>query len=168
MRHNILMDTVVYPGTFDPITNGHTDLVERAARMFDTVIVAVAVNPDKSSAFPIETRVTLAREVLAHVENAEVCSFDNLLVDFLRQRQAQVILRGLRAVSDFEYEMQLASMNRHLESSLETVFMTPSDETSFISASLVKEIALHGGDVSKFVHKDIVGALNSMKTKILD
>ena len=117
------METVVYPGTFDPVTNGHTDLVERASRLFDHVIVAVAVNPDKQAAFPIETRVTLARVVLAHICNVEVCSFDNLLVDFTRQKDAQVILRGLRAVSDFEYEFQLAGMNRHLAPDIETMFL---------------------------------------------
>jgi len=159
MRHNILMDTVVYPGTFDPITNGHTDLVERAARMFDTVIVAVAVNADKSGAFPIETRVSLAREVLAHIDNVEVCSFDNLLVDFLHQRQARVILRGLRAVSDFEYEFQLASMNRHLAPEIETLFLTPAEQYAYISSSLVREISCLGGDVTPFVHRKVVAAL---------
>ena len=153
------MDTVVYPGTFDPITNGHTDLVERASRLFDTVIVALAVNPDKGCAFPIETRVTLARDVLAHVENAEVCSFDNLLVDFLHQRQARVILRGLRAVSDFEYEFQLASMNRRLAPEIETLFLTPAEQYAYISSSLVREIASHGGDVSSFVHAKVGAAL---------
>ena len=158
----------VYPGTFDPITNGHCDLVERASGIFEHVIVAIASNPGKTPLFDLSQRVAMAEQVLSRFENVEVCGFSELLVDFARSRDAKVILRGLRAVSDFEYEMQLASMNRHLESSLETVFLTPSEETSFISASLVKEIALHGGDVSKFVHKDIVGALNSMKTKISD
>ncbi len=146
------MDTVVYPGTFDPITNGHSDLVERASRLFEQVIVAVAVNPDKQGAFPIETRVTLAREVLAHIDNVEVCSFDNLLVNFLRQRQAGVILRGLRAVSDFEYEFQLAGMNRHLAPEIETLFLTPAEQYAYISSSLVREIASLGGDVTPFVH----------------
>ncbi len=153
------MDTVVYPGTFDPITNGHADLVERAARLFDKVIVAVAVNPDKQAAFPIETRVTLAREVLGHIDNVEVCSFDNLLVDFLRQKDAGMILRGLRAVSDFEYEFQLAGMNRHLAPEIETLFLTPAEQYSYISSSLVREIAVLGGDVSPFVHKKVVAAL---------
>ena len=153
------MDTVVYPGTVDPITNGHTDLVERASRMFDPVIVALAVNPDKGCAFPIETRVTLARDVLAHVENAEVCSFDNLLVDFLHQRQARVILRGLRAVSDFEYEFQLASMNRRLAPEIETLFLTPAEQYAYISSSLVREISGLGGDVTPFVHSKVVAAL---------
>jgi len=159
MRHTILMDTVVYPGTFDPITNGHTDLVERAARMFDKVIVAVAVNSDKGGAFPIETRVSLARDVLAHIDNVEVCSFDNLLVDFLHQRQALVILRGLRAVSDFEYEFQLASMNRHLAPEIETLFLTPAEQYAYISSSLVREISSLGGDVTPFVHRKVVAAL---------
>ncbi len=153
------MDTVVYPGTFDPITNGHTDLVERAARLFDTVIVAVAVNPGKGTAFPVETRVTLARAVLAHVDNAQVCSFDNLLADFVRQKQASVILRGLRAVSDFEYEFQLASMNRRLAPEVETLFLTPAEQYAYISSSLVREISSLGGDVTPFVHSKVVAAL---------
>lgn len=159
MRHNIPMDTVIYPGTFDPITNGHTDLVERAARMFDAVVVAIAVNPDKGCAFPIETRVTLAREVLAHIDNVEVCSFDNLLVDFLRQQGAGIILRGLRALSDFEYEFQLASMNRHLAPEIETLFLTPAEQYAYISSSLVREISILGGDVTPFVHSKVVAAL---------
>ena len=153
------MDTVVYPGTFDPITNGHTDLVERASRLFDRVIVAIAVSEDKGTAFPIETRVTLAREVLGHIDNVEVCSFDILLVDFVRQREASVILRGLRAVSDFEYEFQLAGMNRHLAPEIETLFLTPAEQYAYISSSLVREIASLGGDVTPFVHRKVVAAL---------
>jgi pantetheine-phosphate adenylyltransferase len=153
------METVVYPGTFDPITNGHTDLVERAARLYDQVIVAVAVNQDKQLAFPIELRVSLAREVVAHIDNVEVCSFDNLLVDFVRQKDAQVILRGLRAVSDFEYEFQLASMNRHLAPEIETLFLTPAEQYAYISSSLVREIASLGGDVTPFAHRKVVAAL---------
>jgi pantetheine-phosphate adenylyltransferase len=156
----------VYPGTFDPITNGHSDLVQRAATLFDQVIVAIAANPGKTPLFDLSQRVAMAKNVLSRFDNVEVCGFSDLLVHFARSRNAKVILRGLRAVSDFEYEMQLASMNRHLEMSLETVFMTPSDETSFISSSLVKEIALHGGDVSPFVHENIVGALLAVKNKI--
>lgn len=156
----------VYPGTFDPITNGHSDLVQRAAGLFDRVIVAIAANPGKTPLFDLEQRVAMAKQVLSHFDNVEVCGFSDLLVNFAIANKAKVILRGLRAVSDFEYEMQLASMNRHLETSLETVFMTPSEETSFISASLVKEIALHGGDVSKFVHESIVEALDAVKNKI--
>ncbi|MCG6939142.1 MAG: pantetheine-phosphate adenylyltransferase [Gammaproteobacteria bacterium] len=156
----------VYPGTFDPITNGHTDLVQRAAALFDHVIVAIAANPGKTPLFDLSHRVAMAKQVLSQFDNVEVCGFSDLLVKFAKSRNAKVILRGLRAVSDFEYEMQLASMNRHLENSLETVFMTPSEETSFISASLVKEIALHGGDVSPFVHEDIVAALRNIDNKI--
>jgi pantetheine-phosphate adenylyltransferase len=153
------MDTVVYPGTFDPITNGHADLVERASRLFEKVIVAVAVNPDKGNFFPVETRVSLARDVLAYIDNVEVCSFDNLLVDFMHQRQADIILRGLRAVSDFEYEFQLAGMNRHLAPDIETVFLTPAEQYAYISSSLVREIASLGGDVTPFVHRGVVAAL---------
>lgn len=156
----------VYPGTFDPITNGHSDLVQRAAGLFDRVIVAIAANPGKTPLFDLAQRVAMAERVLSDFDNVEVCGFSDLLVHFVKSKDAKVILRGLRAVSDFEYEMQLASMNRHLEHTLETVFMTPSEETSFISASLVKEIALHGGDVSPFVHKDIVEALNAKKNKM--
>jgi pantetheine-phosphate adenylyltransferase len=134
--------------------------VERASRLFDKVIVAVAVNTDKATAFPIETRVTLAREVLAHVDNVEVCSFDNLLVDFVRQKSASVILRGLRAVSDFEYEFQLAGMNRHLAPNVETLFLTPAEQYAYISSSLVREISSLGGDVTPFVHRKVVAALS--------
>jgi pantetheine-phosphate adenylyltransferase len=153
------MDLVVYPGTFDPITNGHTDLVERAARLFPKVILAVAVNPGKHGTFPIDTRVSLAREVLAHISNVEVCSFDNLLVEFMHQREARVILRGLRAVSDFEYEFQLASMNRRLAPEIETLFLTPAEQYAYISSSLVREIAALGGDVTAFVHSKVAAAL---------
>lgn len=156
----------IYPGTFDPITNGHVDLVQRASGLFDQVTVAIAANPGKTPLFDLAHRVAMAENVLRPFSNVEVCGFSDLLVHFAKAKKARVILRGLRAVSDFEYEMQLASMNRHLEKELETVFMTPSEETSFISASLVKEIALHGGDVSPFVHESIVEALGLMKNKI--
>ena len=156
----------VYPGTFDPVTNGHSDLVQRASRLFDRVIVAIAANPAKTPLFDLDNRVAMATKVLAGVDNVEVCGFSDLLVDFARQSNANVILRGLRAVSDFEFEMQLASMNRRLDNRIETVFMTPSEETSFISASLVKEIALHGGDVSEFVHKAVVEELASISGKL--
>ena len=149
----------VYPGTFDPITNGHSDLVQRASCLFDRVVVAIAANPAKAPLFDLDKRVAMAMRVLASIDNVEVCGFSALLVEFARKHQANVILRGLRAVSDFEFEMQLASMNRRLDSRIETVFMTPSEETSFISASLVREIALHGGDVSEFVHKAVVDEL---------
>lgn len=153
--------TAVYPGTFDPITNGHTDLVQRAARLFDTVVVAVAANPTKQAVFTLDERLGLAREVLADIPNVEVCGFDSLLVDFVHEQQAQVILRGLRAVSDFEYEFQLAGMNRRLAADIETMFLTPAEQYSYISSSLVREIAELGGDVSKFVHANVRDALNN-------
>jgi pantetheine-phosphate adenylyltransferase len=161
IRHNAAMDTVVYPGTFDPITNGHTDLVERASRLFEQVIVAVAASSDKRTEFPLETRVSLAQDVLAHIRNVEVCSFDNLLVDFMAQRKAHVIRRGLRAVSDFEYEFQLASMNRNLAPGIETMFLTPAEQYAYISSSLVREIAGLGGNVTPFVHSKVVAALRA-------
>lgn len=156
----------VYPGTFDPVTNGHSDLVQRASMLFDRVIVAIAANPAKAPLFDLEQRVAMANKVLSPVGNVEVCGFSELLVDFVRAREANVILRGLRAVSDFEYEMQLASMNRRLQHDIETVFLTPAEETSFISASLVKEVAMHGGDVSQFVHESIVEELADAAARI--
>lgn len=151
----------VYPGTFDPVTHGHADLVARASHMYDRVIVAIAESPNKQPAFTLEQRIALAREVLAseRVENVEVVGFDNLLAEFVKQHGAGVILRGLRAVSDFEYEFQLASMNRHLIEDVETVFLTPAEKYSFISSSLVREIARLGGDVSRFVHPTVSTAL---------
>ncbi|MDT8409781.1 MAG: pantetheine-phosphate adenylyltransferase [Wenzhouxiangellaceae bacterium] len=151
----------IYPGTFDPLTNGHTDLIGRAARMFRKVIVAIAESPHKKPAFELEKRIELARLVLHEnaLDNVEVTGFDNLLAHFVEQRGAGVILRGLRAVSDFEYEFQLASMNRHLVTEAETVFLTPAEEYSFISSSLVKEIARLGGDVSEFVDERVTKAL---------
>ena len=149
----------LYPGTFDPITNGHTDLVRRAARLFDAVIIAVAANPQKKPLFDLVERVELARTVLADVKGVKVTGFDNLLVDCVRQHGANVILRGLRAASDFEYEFQLAGMNRRLAPEVETVFMTPSEQEMFISASLVKEIALLGGNVSQFVDARVAAAM---------
>ncbi len=156
----------VYPGTFDPVTNGHSDLVQRASRLFDKVVVAIAENPAKAPLFDLDQRVAMASEVLLPIGNVEVCGFSELLVNFVRTREANVILRGLRAVSDFEFEMQLASMNRRLDSEVETVFLTPSEETSFISASLVKEIAMHGGDVAQFVHESVVDELKRAAAKI--
>ena len=149
----------LYPGTFDPITNGHTDLVRRAARLFDEVIVAVAANPQKRPLFNLLERVELARAVLAGIKGAKVTGFDNLLVECVRQHEAKVILRGLRAASDFEYEFQLAGMNRRLAPEVETVFMTPSEQEMFISASLVKEIALLGGNVAEFVDARVAAAM---------
>ncbi|MCA6062424.1 pantetheine-phosphate adenylyltransferase [Thalassolituus marinus] len=153
------MNIVVYPGTFDPITNGHTDLVERAARMFDHIIVAVASNPKKKPMLELESRVDLANKVLGHLANVEVVGFDNLLADFVREKNANVILRGLRAVSDFEYEFQLANMNRVLAPNVESMFLTPAEKYSYISSTLVREIASLGGDVSNFVHPEVASAL---------
>lgn len=154
------MPTVVYPGTFDPITNGHSDLVVRAAKLFDRVIVAIAVNPGKSPTFTLEQRLSQTREVLGSMHNVEVCAFDNLLVDFVQQREAEVILRGLRAVSDFEYEFQLAGMNRRLAPGIETLFLTPAEQFAFISSGLVREVAALGGDVSEFVHPVVQAAFD--------
>jgi pantetheine-phosphate adenylyltransferase len=145
------MATAVYPGTFDPITNGHSDIVARAARLFDRVIVAVAVNAGKAPAFELPERVAMAREVLKDIPGVEVREFGTLLVDFAIDNGAGVILRGLRAVSDFEYEFQLAGMNRRLAPELETLFLTPAEQYAYISSSLVREIAALGGDVSDFV-----------------
>ena len=150
--------SVVYPGTFDPITNGHQDLIERSARLFDRVIVAIAANPQKKPAFPLEQRIALAEQVISHLPNVEVCGFSNLLVDFVAQQGATIVIRGLRAVSDFEYEFQLANMNRQLNPQMETIFLTPAEHVSFISASLVRQIAELGGDVSRFVHPTVVEA----------
>ncbi len=150
----------VYPGTFDPVTNGHSDLVARASRLFDRVIVAVAASPSKAPLLNLDERIDLAQRVLSEHKNLEICGFSDLLVDFVRQKKANVILRGLRVVSDFEFEMQLASMNRHLATEIETLFLTPSEKSSFISSSLVKEIASHSGDVSEFVHPLVVDALS--------
>ncbi len=158
-----MTSAALYPGTFDPITNGHADLIRRAERLFDRVIVAVAANPKKQPLFSLKERVELARAVLADHERVSVVGFDNLLVDFVREQGAQVILRGLRAVSDFEFEFQLAGMNRRLAPEIETVFLTPSEQETFISASLVKEVALLGGDVTPFVDARVAAAL---KTKI--
>jgi pantetheine-phosphate adenylyltransferase len=149
----------VYPGTFDPITNGHADLVARAAPLFDRIVVGIAESPGKGPALPLELRIALAREALADVPNVEVRGFDSLLAHFVREIGAGVILRGLRAVSDFEYEFQLASMNRHLIPEVETLFLTPAEQYSFISSSLVREIARLGGDVTGFVHPSVQQAL---------
>lgn len=153
--------TALYPGTFDPITNGHSDIIERAARLFDRVIVAIAANAKKQPAFTLEERITLAREALTGLSNVEVCGFDSLLADYVQQCDAQVILRGLRAVSDFEYEFQLAGMNRRLAPRVETLFLTPAENYAFISSSLVKEVASLGGDVSAFVHPKVLAALEN-------
>lgn len=146
------MKIAVYPGTFDPITLGHSDIVRRAARLFDRVIVAVAANATKAPVWTAAERLSMATQVLAEIDNVDVKTFDSLLVDFMRLNNAGVILRGLRAVSDFEHEFQLAAMNRRLAPEIETLFLTPAEQYTFISSSLVREVASHGGDVSEFVH----------------
>lgn len=146
------MKRAVYPGTFDPITRGHEDLVRRASTLFDTVIVAIAESRPKRPMFELADRVTMAKEVLAPYQNVEVHGFSGLLMDFLKQTNAKIILRGLRAVSDFEFEFQMAGMNRLLYPDVETLFLTPSEQYQFISATMVREIATLGGDVSQFVN----------------
>lgn len=153
------MNRVLYPGTFDPITHGHTDLVERAARLFDEVIIAVAASPKKGPLFSLEQRVELAREVTAHLPNVKVYGFSNLLAHFVKEIEANVLMRGLRAVSDFEYEFQLANMNRKLAPDVESLFLTPCEQYSFISSTLVREIAALDGDISQFVHPVVAKAL---------
>jgi pantetheine-phosphate adenylyltransferase len=151
----------VYPGTFDPITNGHSDLVSRAAPLFDRLVVGIAESAGKGPSFALDERIAMARAALADVANVEVRGFSSLLADFVREVGAGVILRGLRAVSDFEYEFQLASMNRHLIPDAETLFLTPAEQYSFISSSLVREIARLGGDVADFVHPAVQRALRT-------
>lgn len=149
----------IYPGTFDPITNGHVDLAERGARMFDRLIVSVAANPNKQPLFSLAERVEMAREVLAHLPTVEVRGFDILLVHHARNVGANVIMRGLRAVADFEFEFQLASMNRRLDHQIESIFLTPAEQYAFISSSLVREVAKLGGKISPFVHPLVEAAL---------
>ena len=155
--------SAVYPGTFDPITNGHQDLVRRAASVFERVIVAIAANPNKAPMFSLDKRVALAREVLSDIPGVEVMGYSGLTVDFARQQGVQVVVRGLRAISDFEFEFQLANMSRHLSRDLETVFLTPQEQFTFISSTLVREIAVLGGDVKEFVHPVVEAELRKMK-----
>ncbi len=150
---------ILYPGTFDPITRGHEDLIDRACRLFDKVIVAIAANPRKAPMFPLAQRVNLAQEVLAANPKVEVKGFSNLLIDFARQEQAFVILRGLRAVSDFEYEFQLANMNRKLANDIETLFLTPAEQYTYISSTMIKEVAHLGGNIADCVHPIVAKAL---------
>ena len=149
----------IYPGTFDPVTNGHSDLIVRASRLFSEVIIGVAASPSKQPRFDLKQRVDMLEQVTKDLTNVKVVGFSGLLVDFAKQHQAKVLIRGLRAVSDFEYEFQLANMNRRLSPELESVFLTPAEENSFISSTLVKEVALHEGDVSQFVHPVVKAAL---------
>lgn len=156
-----MTQTALYPGTFDPVTNGHSDLIARATRLFDEVVVAIAASPAKTPLFTLEERIALAETATADLPRARVIGFTGLLIDCVKDVGSRTILRGLRAVSDFEYEFQLASMNRTLDPDVETVFLTPSEQHTFISASLVKEIAKLNGDVSKFLHPEINKALRS-------
>jgi pantetheine-phosphate adenylyltransferase len=160
------MIRAVYPGTFDPLTRGHEDLVRRAAKLFDPLIIGVAISRGKSTFFSLQERTEMAREVLGDLKNVQITSFTGLLTDFVRKHEAHVVLRGLRAVSDFEYEFQLAGMNRSLNPDFETLFLTPSEQHMFISATLVREIAILGGDVTKFVHP-FVGKRLDAKVKSL-
>ncbi len=153
------MKIAVYPGTFNPITNGHTDLVERASNLFDQIIVAVVANTQKGDTLPTEQRLELAQQVLGHVKNVEVRAFDTLLTEYVKKCGANIILRGLRTVADFEYEFQLVGMNRVLAPDIETVFLAPAEHLSYISSTLVREIASYGGDISKFVHPAVVAAM---------
>ncbi|ADU91890.1 pantetheine-phosphate adenylyltransferase [Taylorella equigenitalis] len=166
------MITAIYPGTFDPITRGHEDLVRRASKLFDNVVVGVAESRAKKPFFTLEERLEIAREVLSHYQNVEVKSFTGLLKDFVRQEGGKVIVRGLRAVSDFEYEFQLAGMNRYLLPEVETLFMTPSEQYQFISGTFVREVAILGGNVSDFVFplvekrlSEKVALINSQRTQ---
>ena len=152
----------IYPGTFDPVTNGHSDLIVRASRLFGEVIIGVASSPSKKPRFTLEQRVDMIKQITKDLNNVTVVGFSGLLVDFAKQHQAKVLIRGLRAVSDFEYEFQLANMNRRLSPDLESVFLTPAEGNSFISSTLVKEVAIHKGDVSQFVHPIIKAALEQM------
>ena len=155
------MKIAIYPGTFNPITNGHTDLVERASGLFDKIIVAVGTNTQKGNSLPTKKRVELANKVLGHLENVEITSFDGLLTDFVSKKGANIILRGLRTVADFEYEFQLVGMNRVLNPDIETVFLAPAEHLSYISSSLVREIAELGGDISQFVPVNVATALKN-------
>ena len=158
------MIKAVYPGTFDPLTRGHEDLVRRASTLFDRIIVAIADSKAKRPFFTLEERIEMAKEVLADVKNVQIVGFSSLLTEFVRKQGARVVLRGLRAVSDFEYEFQLAGMNRHLYPEMETIFLTPSEQHMFISATLVREIATLGGDVTEFVHPTVAKRLKQKST----
>lgn len=151
--------SAMYPGTFDPLTLGHEDLVRRASRLFDKVVVAIAANPSKEPMFTLDERVDLARTSMSEMENVEVTGYEGLTVDFARKHDLQVIVRGLRAISDFEYEFQLANMNRHLTDEVETAFLTPTEKYTYISSSLVREICSMGGDISEFVSPQVSKAL---------
>ncbi len=148
----MMTSKAIYPGTFDPITNGHSDIVTRASKIFDRVIVAVASNPSKKPIFTLEQRLDMIQKSLQDLPNVEICSFNSLLVNFAQKKQANILVRGLRVVSDFEYEFQLAGMNRRLAPNIETIFLRPAEQYAYLSSSLVREVSLLGGDVSGFVH----------------
>lgn len=154
----------IYPGTFDPVTNGHIDLIERAAKLFSEVIIGVAANTSKQPLFSLDERVAMIEQTTAHLDNVRVIGFTGLLAELAREHKAHVLIRGLRAVADFEYEFQLANMNRRLNPDLESVFLTPSEENSFISSTLVKEVALHGGAVEQFTDAKVAKALHDKFT----
>ena len=154
--------TAIYPGTFDPVTNGHLDIMRRAVKIFDHLVVAVALNPKKSPVFSQEKRVQFIRDAIQGIDNLEIVPFDSLLTDFAHSKSASVIIKGLRAVSDFEFELQMGLMNRTLDETIETLFMIPSQEYSFLSSNLVKEIALHGGDISNLVPGSVTQGLQEI------
>jgi len=155
------MKTIIYPGTFDPITNGHVDLVERAAEMFDRVILAIAFSQKKQPLFTLDERIELSRQALAHVSNIDIVGYNNLLVDFARQHGSRFVLRGVRAIADFEYELQLANMNRAMYPEIDTIFLTPNEHCAYISSTLVREIASMKGDIDKFVPDMVAHALRA-------
>ncbi len=153
------MKTIIYPGTFDPVTHGHTNLIERASNLFDTVIIAIAQSKKKTPLFDFNERVSLVEAATAHIPNIKVCGFSGLIVDLVKDHNAQAVLRGVRSMSDFDYELQMAGMNRAMYPEFETVFLTPANEFSFISSTLVREIASMQGNVADFVHPDVLSAL---------
>jgi pantetheine-phosphate adenylyltransferase len=159
------MAQAMYPGTFDPITNGHMDLVRRASKLFGRVVIAIAASPGKSPLFTLDERIDLARRVLSDLKNVEVMGYSGLMVDFARQNGLNVVVRGLRAVSDFDYEFQLATMSRHLSGEVDFVFLTPSEQHMFISSTLIREIASMHGDVQQFVHPLVLDALKAAYAK---
>lgn len=159
------MKSIIYPGTFDPITSGHVDLIERASRLFDRVILAVAHSDKKNPLFDVDERIALAKDALDHIDGMEYCSFSGLTVDLAKRMDCNFVLRGVRAVADYEYELQLANMNRALMPGFETVFLTPGENLSYISSSLLREIAAMGGDVSPFVPPNVLAALNERFAK---
>ena len=160
--------TAIYPGTFDPITNGHLDLIERASKLFDKIIIGVAYSPTKRPLFSLEERVEMIQQVTSELDNVVVIGFTGLLVDLAKQNKASVLIRGVRAVADYEYEFQLANVNRSLYPELETIFLTPIEKNSFISSTIVKEVARHGGDVSGFVSESVAAELVNKLSRVSD